>query len=106
MIIQNGTIEVKTKTGGGIDPQTGFPVKGEEQWGEPIPCQWLPNRNDRLGRANGEHFTIASYVVLIDEQPFDAEQVRLRTLDGQDLGEFSLMYAEPLEAVCQIRLTM
>lgn len=106
MIIQNGTIEVKTKTGGGIDPQTGFPVKGEEQWGEPIPCQLLPNRNDRLGRTNGEHFTVASYVVLIDEQPFDAEQVRLRTLDGQDLGEFSLMCAEPLEAVCQIRLTM
>lgn len=106
MIIQNGTIEVKTKSGGGIDPQTGYPVKGNGQWGEPIPCQWLPNRNDRLGRVNGEHFTIASYVVLIDEQPFDAEQVRLRTLDGQDLGEFSLMYAEPLDAVCQIRLTM
>lgn len=113
MIIQNGTIEVKTKTGGGIDPETGYPVKGEAAWGEPIPCQWIPDRNDRfgrsndmLGRINGEHFIIAHYVVLIEAQPFNAEQVRLRTLDGRDLGEFSLMYVEPLDAVCQIRLTM
>ncbi|WP_416995983.1 hypothetical protein [Alistipes putredinis] len=106
MIIQNGTIEVKTKTGGGIDPETGYPVKGEAAWGEPIPCQWIPNRNDMLGRINGEHFIIAHYVVLIEAQPFNAEQVRLRTLDGRDLGEFSLMYAEPLDAVCQIRLTI
>lgn len=106
MIIQNGTIEVKTKTGGGIDPETGYPVKGEEHWGEPIPCQWIPNRNDMLGRVNGEHFIIAHYVVLIEEQPFTAEQIRLRTIDGRDLGEFSLMYVEPLDAVCQIRLTM
>ena len=106
MIIQNGTIEVKTKTGGGIDPETGYPVKGEAAWGEPIPCQWIPNRNDMLGRINGEHFIIAHYVVLIEAQPFNAEQVRLRTLDGRDIGEFSLMYAEPLDAVCQIRLTI
>lgn len=106
MIIQNGTIEVKTKTGGGIDPQTGFPVKGDEQWGEPIPCQWIPNRNNMLGRVNGEHFTIAHYIVLIESQPFSAEQVRLRTVGGYDLGEFSLMYVEQLDAVCQIRLTM
>ena len=106
MIIQNGTIEVKTKTGGGIDPETGYPVKGEASCGDPIPCQWIPNRNDMLGRINGEHFIIAHYVVLIEAQPFNAEQVRLRTLDGRDLGEFSLMYAEPLDAVCQIRLTI
>jgi hypothetical protein len=27
MIIQNGTIELKQKTGGGINPDTGFPNK-------------------------------------------------------------------------------
>lgn len=106
MIIQNGTIEVKTKSGGGIDPETGYPINCKELWGEPIPCQWSPNRNNMLGISNGEHFTVASYVVLIEEQQFDAEQIRLRTIDGKNLGEFSLMYAEPLEAVCQIRLTM
>ena len=33
MITTNGTIEVKRKTAGGIDPETGFPVKSSEVFG-------------------------------------------------------------------------
>lgn len=104
MIIQNGTIEIKTKSGGGINPDTGFPNKPESDWSDPIPCQYSANKYNKLGRVNGEHFTVASYVVLIEEQPFDAGQVRLKTRSGKVLGEFSIMEVEPLDAVCELRI--
>lgn len=104
MIIANGTIEVKHKAGGGLDPVTGYPKKPTVSWGEPIPCQYIPNKHNKLGVVNGEHFTIASYTVLIEEQAFNAEQIRLKDRAGDTLGEFSIMQVEPLEAVCEIRL--
>ena len=103
MIIANGTIEVKSKTGGGLN-QNGYPQKAEATWGEPIPCQYIPNKHNKLGVVNGEHFTVAQYTVLIEEQEFNAEQIRLKDRTGKELGEFSIMSVEPLEAVCEIRL--
>ena len=105
MIIQNGTIEIKTKVVGGIDPATGYPQKPSSVgWGNPIPCQYMANKYNNLGRVNGEHFKTAEYTILIDEQPFDAEQLRLKDLAGSAVGEFSIIKAEPLEAVCEIRI--
>ena len=70
MIIQNGTIEFKTKTAGGIDPETGYPVKPSSvAWGEPVPCQFKAKKFNQLGIIKGEHFTVASYEILIEEQP-------------------------------------
>ncbi len=103
MIIANGTIEVKSKMGGGLNKK-GYPQKAEATWGEPIPCQYIPNKHNKLGVVNGEHFTVAQYTVLIEEQEFNAEQIRLKDRTGKDLGEFSIMSVEPLEAVCEIRL--
>lgn len=105
MIIENGTIEVKVKTAGGIDIETGHPRKSSNaSWGAPIPCQWLPNSHNKQGRIQGEHFTIATYEVLIEEQPFEGEQVRLKDRAGKQLGEFPVISVEPLEAVCQLRI--
>lgn len=107
MIIENGTIEVKRKTAGGIDPETGYPVKSSEvSWGDPIGCQYSANKYNKLGKVNGEHFTLAQYSILIDEQPFEGvEQIRLTdNRTGKSLGEFSVMEVEPLEAVCQLRI--
>lgn len=105
MIIQNGTIETKAKTGGGINPKTGYPVKPENvSWSEPILCQYSANKYNKLGKYNGEHFTVAQYIVLIEEQPFDAEQIRLKNLNGKVIGEFSIMEVEPLDAVCELRI--
>lgn len=104
MIIANGTIEVKSKVGGGLNPETGYPQKAEEQWGEPIPCQYIPTKHNKLGVVEGEHYTVAQYTVLIEEQDFNAEQIRLKDRAGKDLGEFSIIQVEPLEAVCEIRL--
>lgn len=64
MIIQNGTIEFKTKTGGGIDPETGYPVKpSSELWGEPVPCQFRATKYNQLSIIKGEHVTLASYEI-------------------------------------------
>ena len=106
MIIENGTIEVKIKTtSGGIDPSTGFPVKpSAAAWGNPIPCQFYANKYNNLGRANGEHFITAEYSILIEQQPFDAEQVRIKDRTGNVVGEFSIIQVEPLEAVCELRI--
>lgn len=105
MIIQNGTIEVKRKTGGGIDPETGYPQKpGVVGWGCPIPCQYSANKRNNLGRVNGEHFIVAQYEILIEQQPFAAEQVRLIDRAGCIIGEFSVMQVEPLDAVCELRI--
>lgn len=105
MIIENGTIETKLKTVGRIDPSTGYPVKPSDvSWSTPIPCQYTANKYSNLGRVNGEHFKTAEYSVLIEEQPFDAEQVRLKDLTGAVVGEFSVISVEPLTAVCEIRI--
>ncbi len=104
MIIANGTIEAKIKTGGGIDPKTDYPIAPSVSWGNPIPCQYRANKYSNKGRANGEAFTIASYEILIDEQPYDAEMLRLRDAGGKMLGEFSVIEIEPLPAVCQLRI--
>lgn len=106
MIIENGTIELKQKTsGGGIDPTTGYPVKPVSVgWGDPIPCQYSANKYNNLGRVNGEHFKTAEYSVLIEEQPFDAEQLRLKDRAGNVVGEFSIIQVEPLEAVYELRI--
>lgn len=107
MIIANGTIEFKRKTPGRINPETGHPVKATEiAWGEPIPCQYIPNNRNNLGRVNGERFTTATYTVLIEEQPLPgSEQLRLKDRDGKNLGEFSLISTpEALEAVGEIKI--
>lgn len=107
MIIENGTIEFKEKTPGAIDPETGYPSKpAKVGWGEPIPCQFLPNNRNNLGRVKGERFTTATYMVLLEEQPIpESEQLRLTDRSGKALGEFSLIAPpEYLEAVGEIRL--
>ena len=105
MIIQNGTIETKVKTGGGIDKETGHPVKpSAASWSSPIPCQYTPNSHNYLGVSTGQHFTQASYTVLIEEQTFEAEQIRLKDMTGKVVGEYSILSIEPLEAVCEVKI--
>ena len=104
MIIQNGTIEPKVKTAGGIDPETGHPVKATTSWGDSIPCQYVPNNCNQLGQVQGEHFTLATYEVYIEEQPFTAEQVRMKDCEGNVIGEYSITSVELLQAVGEIRI--
>jgi hypothetical protein len=104
MIIVNGTITAKVKTGGGLGLD-GYPVKPSASWGDPIPCRTVTLRKNNLGKQNGNTFITASYEVLIEPQPFEAERVRL-TEYGRDLGEFSVMWIEYLEAVGVLKIVV
>lgn len=104
MIIPNGTIELKQKTGGGFDPATGHPIPPVVTWGEKVPCQYLINTRDNLGRVDGEHFTKAQYSILIEQQTVASEQLRLTDRGGTVLGEFSIISVEELDAVCQTKI--
>ena len=105
MIIENGKIEPKCKSGGGIDPNTGYAIKPTATWGNPIPCQYFANALNKLAETmQGSNYTAQSYTILIEQQPFSAEQIRLTDRNGNVVGEFSIIQAEPLDAVCQIRI--
>lgn len=105
MIIQNGTLLARRPSRGGIDPETGHPVKAAAEWCDPVPCQYSPVTVDRRGRANGERFTMATYTALV-EGPYEADRVRLLDGHGGTVGEFAVISAEWLEAVCQTRVLL
>lgn len=107
MIIDNGTIEFKQKKAGGLDPDTGHPIKcSEAGWSDPIPCQYAPLSISLLARANDERITKATYTVLIELQDLPAsEQLRLKDSAGVVIGEYSLLSPpESLIAVNEIKL--
>lgn len=104
MIIPNGTIEFKTKTGGGFNQATGQPIAPSVSWGNPVECQYLINSHDNLGRVDGEHFTRAQYSILIEQQSVSSEQLRLKNRRGRVLGEFSIISVDELDAVCQTKI--
>ena len=95
------------ETGGGTDPVTRYPVAPEVSWSDPIPCQYIPVKHDFLAvTPQGERYTLATYTILIEERPFTAKKVRLTDRSGTVIGEFPVRSIEPLEAVCEIRLTV
>ena len=104
MIIENGTIQAKIKTGGGFDAND-YPVEPSESWSEPIPCHIRVNRKNNLGKQNGNTFTVASYEVIIELQPFEHERVKLIE-QAMDLGEFSVLWTECLEAVGAVKIVV
>lgn len=106
MIIENGTIEVQRSNGGGIDATTGFPTAASASWGIPIPCQFVPIKYNALALRQNEPITERGYSILIDEQPFYADRVRLKDRCGRIVGEFSVVSIEPLEAVGQVKITV
>ena len=106
MIIQNGNIEVKKKAGGGIDPETGYPIPATESWEPKIPCQYRANTYSNKGRSNGEAFTIATYEVLIDGTIIEQARILLTDIDNRVIGEFTVISAEPLPAVQMTKILL
>jgi hypothetical protein len=104
MIICNGTIQVKIKSGGGFDEE-GNPIKVEETFGEIIPCHIRPLRYNNLAfSGSGSNYINASYEVLIEIKDFQCERIKLINRYGKDLGEYSVISAENLEAVCATKI--
>jgi len=104
MNFENGILQVKIKTGGGLDAN-GYPIKPSESWYEPIPCHIKVNKKNNLGKQNGNAFIVASYEVFIELRPFEAERINL-IKRGRDLGEFSVLWIEHLENVGTVKIVV
>jgi hypothetical protein len=104
MIIENGTIRIVERTGGGL--VNGNPVKAVETLSVPIPCNYTVNQNDHLGRYEGGTFTQAKFVVLIDTREFTAEHVELATTRGVCLGRFRVQDIQFLDVVGNVKITV
>lgn len=107
MIIQNGYIQFKHKTGGGLDAN-GYPVKPAETWGAKVPCQYVPKRINLQARSAENARTETSYEVYVSMPlPVEySEQLRLSDMADSVVGEYSVISTEELRAVQEIRLTI
>lgn len=106
MIIENGTLQVITMTGGGI--KNGNPVKVSESEGNPIPCNLKTITHDHNGKTVDGEFTQASYEVLIDSASFPqftAERVVLTDNRNRRIGEFRVQDIQHLDCVSAIKIT-
>ena len=107
MIIPNGTIEFITNTPGGLD-KNGYPVASAKTYGPVLPCQYIPNNRDAIGKKQGEAFIKASYSIYVEWLDFKSdgktELVRLKSRSGNLIGEYPVLDIEPLDAVCQVKV--
>jgi hypothetical protein len=108
MIIQNGHIRFLKAEGGGLDKVTGHPVPPtEEEMGPRIPCQYQAARMNLLAMSNGEHAVSESFTILVENYiPVLGERLVLYGRGCKEVGKFSVMRVEPLDAVCQVRITV
>jgi hypothetical protein len=104
MLIVNGTITAKIKTGGGTGTD-GYHDEPVVTWAPPVPCNIKMNSGNNLVKHNGNTSVIYSYEVLIEPQPFEAGRVRL-TENGRDLGEFSVLCTECLDSVGAVKIVV
>ena len=95
--ITNGSVSYKFKTGGGLDPVTGFPVPATSTWGEDIPCRWTTVSLNLLARDIEEHYIEAKYAIYVAGKRLPSEQLKLGDNDGNVLGEFSVISYEYME---------
>lgn len=108
MIIQNGHIQFLAASGGGLDEVTGHPKKATESTvGSPIPCQYMSSTFDYLAESSGEHFTRSGYTILIENyEEVLSERLVLTDRNGDEVGRYSIVRVDPLDAVCQTKITV
>lgn len=104
MIIANGFIRFKEQVEEQVDSM-GYPMLSPDAWGEAIECQYNITSNLQA-RSNGEAYTSKSFVVWVEQMDVPSEVVMLYDGRGKEVGQFSVISVEQLDAVCQTRLTL
>jgi hypothetical protein len=110
MILENGTIQIESKTGGGLGTD-GYPVAPAGVWLGSIPACVVPANLDYQAKsANENAYVGVSYTVLIeyDERHFALLQKSERIwINWQGIsGEFSVIRIDLLMAVDVIKITV
>lgn len=109
----NGYINYQIETGGGNDPETGFPIPVTTSWSDNIDCLFTVNMRADKGTYIDGKFTIASYVIDIEMQDLpEFDTIRLTDSRGNVLGtgdvderKFSSIVIEYLDVAERIRIT-
>lgn len=108
MIIENGHIDVYTKSGGGIDSENN-PVAPTYVIVS-VPCQYQQKSRSNSGEYEGGKMTYSKYDVFVDisnKQTIEsAGKFKLISNEAGDLGEFEITKADYLELVSQIKITV
>lgn len=109
----NGYINYQIETGGGTDPETGFPIPVITEWSRDIPCLFSANTTPNKGTYIDGKFTIASYLIDIEMQDLpEFDTIRLTNDRGTVLGtgdvderKFGGIVVEYLDVAERIRIT-
>lgn len=102
----NGFLQYEIIKKGSDFDKYGEPVTGASvEWSEPIPCSIKTNSDNCKGKYEDGEFRMASFTVLIEEQDFNANRIRLER-SGRELGEYRVQNIEDLEASGRIKITV
>ena len=110
MILENGTLQTKIKTGGGTIK--GVPIPVNEVLGEIFPCNIKSKKYTSNADGGGQTeavdsaFVRASYEVLVETDNFTAEKVVLKDNRGNILGEFRVLEVQHLDYVNVVKITL
>ncbi len=107
MIIENGTLQVVEKTGGGM--VNGKPVPVVETVGSPIPCNMKTLQDNKRGKTIDSVFTQSSYEVLVDTLAiphFTADKIILTDNRGVVKGTFRVQDIQHLDEVQAVKITV
>ena len=104
MIIENGFIQTKSTSGGGLIH--GVPQPVVEAWSDPIPCNIRKSSSDHKGTYTDGKFVRCAATILIEPQEFTAKRIRVTDNTGQELGEYEVQDIQYLHAVEALQLTI
>lgn len=107
MIIENGTLQIVKKAGGGM--AHGKPVPVVETVGDPIACNIKTLHDNKRGKIIDNVFTQASFEVLIaplDCPHFTDETVILTDNRGTKIGKFQVQDVQHLDYVEAVKVTV
>jgi hypothetical protein len=90
----NGFVKFKTKTGGGIDVTTGYPIAATATWSDAMECRWNKVNENLQAKEQGEPIVQVNYTIYLAQATLPSEQTELLDDSGNSLGEFSVISVE------------
>ena len=102
----NGSVAFKEKSGGGINPITGYPVAATVSWKTAIDCRYAKNSENLQAKEQGEPIVQVNYTIYIAGDNTQSEQLRLYDNGGNLLGEFSVISTEYIDTKGITKITV
>lgn len=103
-MITNGKIRTINTTGSESFDEDGFPLPLGEVYSDYIECNIRHNTRSDKGRYEDGRFTVASYEVLVEEQPLEAQRIEITDNAGAVLGVFKVQLIEHMRVVGRIKI--